>query len=154
MHDHLEYVYYVIDQLQTVVRNYITPIGVSCLGNSTYACTTPILQNAWSVPRGLATDFGLMSFAQPAGSPGVAVVGTRLWASGGWTLLGARVYLDFGGPMVSFPVASSSLRESYLALPLPAVSPGTKFYTQFFWPKPTSCGTGLGASNALTLTMQ
>jgi hypothetical protein len=143
--------------LEQAAGRCVVPTGVACLGVSTYACTTPIVHNTTAVPKPQALNFGFASYGEPANSPGVLVVGSAAKTSG-WLFGNFLVYLDIAWPWTSFPVISDAAGSVTVPIVLPgSLKPGSKLYSQFFWPKPASCGgysyTG-AASNALVVTVQ
>lgn len=156
LRDSLTHVYPVIDILQSVIRDVMNPMGISCIGVSTYACTSPIVHNAVSVPRPWNPDFGVFAFGAPPDTAGVLVFANRPWVVG-WPLGGAMIYLDTSSAALTVSLVSNSAGEAWIPLPIPGLTSGSKFYTQFIFAKPPTCQVGsnvLGASNALSVILQ
>ena len=156
LRDSLVHAYPVVETLQSLVRDVLNPVGVSCIGNSTHICNQPIVHNAFSVPRGGNQDFGLFAFNLPPGTGGVLAFAATPWVVG-WNFGGATVYLDTSAAVVSIPVISNAVGETWVPLPVPGLVAGTKFYSQFLFVKPSSCPSGpgpIGASNALSVILQ
>lgn len=156
LRDSLIHAYPVVETLQSLVRDILNPVGVSCIGNSTHICNQPIVHNAFSVPRGGNQDFGLFAFNLPQGTGGVLAFAASPWVVG-WSFGGATIYLDTSAALVSIPVLSNPVGEAWVPLPVPALLAGSKFYSQFLFVKPSGCPIGLGpigASNALSVILQ
>lgn len=156
LRDSLVHVFPVIDIMQAVIRDVMNPMGVSCIGVSTYACQNPIVHNAMSVPRPWNQDFGVIAFGAPPQAAGLLVFASKPWVVG-WELSGALVYLDTSSSAITVPVDANAVGEAWVPLPIPAIASGSKFYTQFLFLKPQQCQTGTGvlaATNALSVILQ
>lgn len=156
LRDTLVHVYPILDILQSVIRDVVNPMGISCIGVSTYACGVPIVHNGSSVPRAGNADFGLFAFNGPANTTGALVFAAQPWVVG-WWLGGALIYLDTSSAALVVSVTTNPQGEAWVPMPIPGLAAGTKFYSQFVFLRPPSCTGGanvLGTSNALSVILQ
>lgn len=154
--DSMLHVFPTVDGLQAVIRDLITPIGVTCYGLWTTACAGPIVLNALAVPRRASPDFGLLCHGVPPNTPGVIVLAAQQDVTG-LLVEGIKLHLSLAGPILPLGVLSDPIGESWVTLAIPGSAVlGSKLYTQFLWNKPVSCQRQglLAASNALAITIQ
>lgn len=133
----------VLDLRAPGIVGYGTP-SPGCLGNPHASVTR------W--PAAGVTDFAFACTQAPPAALGFLVIGFA--PSPGIPLLGITAWLDPTLPLLSVAVFADARGFARVPLPLAGIGAGTRFYAQFVWFDPPSCPPGLGASDALEVTVQ